>query len=52
MDHHMHHGGSVAGLPMADTGPDRDGLQLDVLDRVRGGATWPQGRPARFPRCW
>ena len=43
--HHMHHGGEVAGLPMAETGPDRDGLALDVL-RVSLGPilpAWPTG---------
>ncbi|GIJ06660.1 hypothetical protein Sya03_60120 [Spirilliplanes yamanashiensis] len=41
----MHHGGTVAGLAMAQTGPDRDGLQLDVL-RVSLGPVlpgWPTG---------
>ncbi|SDG06973.1 hypothetical protein SAMN05660662_0185, partial [Blastococcus aurantiacus] len=43
--HHMHHGGSVAGLAMADTGPDRDGLQLDVLTVALGPVLlgWPTG---------
>ncbi|WP_166503428.1 hypothetical protein [Modestobacter italicus] len=43
--HHMHHGGDVAGLPMAQTAPDRDGLALDVL-RVSIGPVlpgWPTG---------
>ncbi|WP_185938583.1 hypothetical protein [Geodermatophilus aquaeductus] len=43
--HHMHHGGDVAGLPMAETAPDRDGLALDVL-RVAIGPVlpgWPTG---------
>lgn len=43
--HHMHHGGDVAGLPMAETAPDRDGLALDVL-RVSIGPVlpgWPTG---------
>ena len=43
--HHMHHGGEVAGLPMAETAPDRDGLALDVL-RVSFGPVlpgWPTG---------
>ena len=43
--HHMHHGGEVAGLPMAGTAPDRDGLALDVL-RVSLGPVlpgWPTG---------
>ncbi|WP_409332022.1 hypothetical protein [Trujillonella humicola] len=52
MDHGMHggmdrgmHGGEVAGLPMASTGPDRDGLQLDVLKVVLGPVLpgWPTG---------
>lgn len=43
--HHMHHGGSVAGLAMADTGPDRDGLQLDILTVALGPVLvgWPTG---------
>ncbi|WP_448610091.1 hypothetical protein [Geodermatophilus sp. URMC 60] len=42
---HMHHGGEVAGLPMAMTGPDRDGLQLDVLTVSLGPILpgWPTG---------
>ena len=43
--HQMHHGGAVAGLNMARTGPDRDGLELDVL-RVSLGPVlpgWPTG---------
>ncbi|WP_100497639.1 hypothetical protein [Geodermatophilus chilensis] len=43
--HHMHHGGEVAGLPMAMTGPDRDGLELDVLKVSLGPVHpgWPTG---------
>jgi hypothetical protein len=45
MDHSMHHGGEVAGLPMAMTGPDRDGLELDVLKVALGPVLhgWPTG---------
>ncbi|WP_233492593.1 hypothetical protein [Blastococcus sp. TF02A-30] len=45
MDHGMHHGGEVAGLPMAMTGPDRDGLELDVLKVALGPVLpgWPTG---------
>jgi hypothetical protein len=46
MDHEgMDHGGEVAGLPMAMTGPDRDGLELDVLKVVLGPVLpgWPTG---------
>ena len=41
----MDHGGDVAGLPMAMTGPDRDGLELDVLKVVLGPVQpgWPTG---------
>ncbi|GAB3356391.1 hypothetical protein [Modestobacter lapidis] len=41
----MDHGGEVAGLPMAMTGPDRDGLELDVLTVVLGPVLpgWPTG---------
>lgn len=41
----MHHGGEVAGLPMAMTGPDRDGLELDVLKVSLGPVLpgWPTG---------
>jgi hypothetical protein len=41
----MDHGGEVAGLPMASTGPDRDGLQLDVLKVALGPVLtgWPTG---------
>lgn len=45
MDHGGHGGMDVAGLPMANTAPDRDGLQLDAL-RVSLGpvlAGWPTG---------
>ncbi|MHA6781857.1 hypothetical protein ACVGOW_12815 [Pseudonocardia saturnea] len=48
-DMHMMHGGEVAGLPMADRAPDRDGLTLDVL-HVRLGpilADWPAGLVVR-----
>jgi hypothetical protein len=43
--HHMHHGGEVAGLPMAMTAPDRDGLELDVLNVSLGPVLpgWPTG---------
>ncbi|TFV62488.1 UNVERIFIED_ORG: hypothetical protein E4P37_17175 [Bacillus sp. AZ43] len=45
MDHGMHHGGEVAGLAMASTGPDRDGLELDVLEVALGPVLpgWPTG---------
>ena len=41
----MHHGGEVAGLPMAMTAPDRDGLELDVLKVSLGPVLpgWPTG---------
>ncbi|MCF6509968.1 hypothetical protein E9549_21620 [Blastococcus sp. MG754426] len=41
----MDHGGDVAGLPMASTGPDRDGLELDVLKVALGPVLpgWPTG---------
>lgn len=44
-DMHMMHGGEVAGLPMADRAPDRDGLTLDVLHVTLGPilADWPAG---------
>lgn len=44
-DHHMHHGGVVAGLPMASTAPDRDGLELDALQVSLGPVLpgWPTG---------
>ena len=43
--HHMHHGGVVAGLSMARTAPDRDGLELDSLAFFLGPilAGWPTG---------
>lgn len=47
--HHMDHGGDVAGLAMADTAPDRDGLTLDAL-RVSLGPVlpaWPTGLVVR-----
>lgn len=39
----MDHGGDVAGLPMAMTGPDRDGLELDILKVALGPVQpgWP-----------
>lgn len=42
---HGDHMGVVAGLPMADRGPDRDGLRLDVLHVPFGPllADWPPG---------
>ncbi|GAA3228168.1 hypothetical protein GCM10017691_19140 [Pseudonocardia petroleophila] len=44
-DMHMMHGGEVAGLPMADRAPDRDGLTLDVLQMSLGPvlSDWPAG---------
>ena len=44
-DHQMHHGGVVAGLAMARTAPDRDGLELDVLKVSLGPVLpgWPTG---------
>lgn len=44
-DMHMMHGGEVAGVPMADRGPDRDGLTLDQLHVVLGPVLpdWPTG---------
>ncbi|GAA2571239.1 hypothetical protein [Pseudonocardia hydrocarbonoxydans] len=44
-DMHMMHGGEVAGLPMADRAPDRDGLTLDVLQMSLGPVLpdWPAG---------
>ncbi|MDT0276093.1 hypothetical protein, partial [Blastococcus goldschmidtiae] len=41
----MDHGSEVAGLPMAMTGPDRDGLELDVLKVALGPVLpgWPTG---------
>lgn len=43
--HHMHHGGDVAGLAMAGTAPDRDGLALDELRVTLGPVLpgWPTG---------
>ena len=43
--HHGHHGGVVAGLPMAQTAPDRDGLELDTLAVALGPVLpgWPTG---------
>jgi hypothetical protein len=43
--HHMHHGGTVAGLAMAQTAPDRDGLELDTLAVALGPVLpgWPTG---------
>lgn len=43
--HHMHHGGTVAGLAMAQTAPDRDGLELDTLTVALGPVLpgWPTG---------
>lgn len=42
---HDMHGGEVAGLPMADRAPDRDGLTLDVLHATLGPVLpdWPAG---------
>ncbi|GAB3252401.1 hypothetical protein GCM10027562_12880 [Arthrobacter pigmenti] len=42
---HMHHGGEVAGLAMAGTAPDRDGLELDELKVTLGPVLpgWPTG---------
>jgi hypothetical protein len=49
--HHGHdgHGGMVAGLPMADLGPDRDGLTLDRLHVPLGPLLpdWPAGLVVR-----
>lgn len=49
-DMHMTHGGEVAGLPMADRAPDRDGLTLDVLHVTLGPvlAEWPAGLVVRM----
>ncbi|WP_246214579.1 hypothetical protein [Modestobacter muralis] len=43
--HGMHHGGMVAGLPMARTAQDRDGLDLDTLSLALGPILpgWPTG---------
>lgn len=48
-DGHGMHGGEVAGLPMADRAPDRDGLTLDVLHGQLGPilADWPTGLVVR-----
>lgn len=35
-DVHMMHSGDVAGLPMADRAPDRDGLTFDALHVTLG----------------
>lgn len=45
----MHHGGDVAGLPMAMTAPDRDGLELDALQVSLGPVLpgWPTGLVVR-----
>ncbi|SDO37309.1 hypothetical protein [Geodermatophilus sp. DSM 45219] len=45
MDHSGHGGMDVAGLPMAGTTPDRDGLRLDALQVSLGPvlAGWPPG---------
>ncbi|NMR20008.1 hypothetical protein [Cellulomonas fimi] len=42
---HDMHGGEVAGLPMAGTAPDRDGLELDELKVTLGPVLpgWPGG---------
>ena len=49
--HHGHHdhGGMVAGLPMAEVGPDRDGLTLDRLHVPLGPVLpdWPAGLVVR-----
>jgi hypothetical protein len=47
--HHHGHGGTVAGLPMADLGPDRDGLTLDRLHVPLGPVLpdWPAGLVVR-----
>ena len=44
-DVHVHHDGEVAGLAMASTAPDRDGLDLDSLDVSLGPwlPGWPTG---------
>ena len=43
--HGGHHGGTVAGLAMAQTAPDRDGLELDTLAVALGPVLpgWPTG---------
>lgn len=45
MGGHMHHGGEVAGLAMAGTAADRDGLELDELKVTLGPVLpgWPTG---------
>ncbi|TWF79249.1 hypothetical protein FHX44_115177 [Pseudonocardia hierapolitana] len=47
--HHHGHGGTVAGLPMAELGPDRDGLTLDRLHIPLGPLLpdWPAGLVVR-----
>lgn len=47
--HDMHHGGEVAGLAMAGTAPDRDGLTLDSLQVCLGPVlpAWPTGLMVR-----
>lgn len=49
--HHEHHGhgGTVSGLPMAELGPDRDGLTLDRLHVPLGPVLpdWPAGLVVR-----
>jgi hypothetical protein len=47
--HHHGHGGMVAGLPMAELGPDRDGLTLDRLHLPLGPVLpdWPAGLVVR-----
>lgn len=49
-DMHMMHGGEVAGLPMADRAPDRDGLTLDQLHVTLGPvlSDWPVGMVVRL----
>jgi hypothetical protein len=48
-DHHGHGGGTVAGLPMAELGADRDGLTLDRLHVPLGPVLpdWPAGLVVR-----
>ncbi|MBQ0862758.1 hypothetical protein [Streptomyces sp. RK75] len=52
VDHHGGHGGMEmpAGLPMAGTGPDRDGLELDQLHVALGPflIDWPTGLTVRL----
>lgn len=47
---HAMHGGEVAGLPMADRAPDRDGLSLDRVHLSLGPvlAYWPAGLAVRL----